>query len=511
MRLSGISRRVVRLHQQAGWHGEVAHLGGEAHVAHHRAADEAHLPPVRRRRVEHLLHPVHVAGEAGDDDPRARPVEHAVEHRPDLALGDHEPGLVGVGGIDEEQVDALVAQPGEPGEVGEPTVEGQLVELDVAGVQHQARGRADGDGQRVRDGVVDREVLAVPAAVPQPTALLHLQQVRGEAVLPALGGDERQREAGADDGEVRALPQQERHRADVVFVAVGEHDRVDVVEAPLDGPEIGQDQVDARRVLGREEHAAVDDEQPPVVLEHRHVAADLADAAERHHAQAAFGQLGWRRGGQLRAVHLLRRRGDGPGLLLAAAGTAIGTFGTRQVGCDPSAREGDGEACGGQIGGDGAHLGVVGRGQGQARLADVEPDQAQRGLGEHHTAHPVHGPRHGQQRGVDLARAGVLARFERRVQRAEAIGDDVPDDAHEARRPHGEPREVHRVVAGVVGEAGAARAPSPRAAGRRGRPSPPRCAGARRGAPTWPPRWRRRCAAGCRRASPGARWRRRRP
>ena len=248
------------------------------------------------------------------------PVEHAVEHRPDLALGDHEAGLVGVGGIDEEQVDALVAQPGEPGEVGEPTVEGQLVELDVAGVQHQARGRADGDGQRVRDGVVDREVLAVPAAVPQPAALLHLQQVRGEAVLPALGRDQRQREPGADDGEVRALPQQERHRADVVLVAVGEHDRVDVVEAVLDGPEVGQDQVDARarprpgRARRSRRRAAARRTRTPSCCGRSRRCRRARPRAGR------LGQLGWRRGGQLRAVHLLRRRAGRAGTAARGGG-----------------------------------------------------------------------------------------------------------------------------------------------------------------------------------------------
>ena len=73
-----------------------------------------------------------------------------------------------------------------------------------------------------------------------------LQQVRGQPVLPALGRDQGQREPGADDRQVRALPQQERHRADVVLVAVGQHQRVDVVQPVLDGPEVGQDQVDAR-------------------------------------------------------------------------------------------------------------------------------------------------------------------------------------------------------------------------------------------------------------------------
>ena len=79
----------------------------------------------------------------------------------------------------------------------------------------------------------------------------------------------------------RALAQQVRHRADVVLVAVGEHQRLDVVEPVPDRVEVGQDQVDAGVVLLGEQHPAVDDQQPAVVLEDGHVAADLAEAAER--------------------------------------------------------------------------------------------------------------------------------------------------------------------------------------------------------------------------------------
>ena len=56
-----------------------------------------------------------------------------------------------------------------------------------------------------------------------------------------------------------ALAQQVRHGADVVLVAVGQHQRVDVVEAVPDRVEVGQDQVDAGMVLLGEEHPAVDD------------------------------------------------------------------------------------------------------------------------------------------------------------------------------------------------------------------------------------------------------------
>ena len=79
-------------------------------------------------------------GEAGDDDPLL-----AVRGRPGRAPGRSrtsevvKPGHLGVGGVDHEQVDALLAEPGERAQVGDPAVERQLVHLEVAGVQHQCR------------------------------------------------------------------------------------------------------------------------------------------------------------------------------------------------------------------------------------------------------------------------------------------------------------------------------------------------------------------------------------
>ena len=64
----------------------------------------------------------------------------------------------------------------------------------------------------------------------------------------------------------------------------------DVVDAVPDRREVGEDDVDAGLVLLGEEDAAVDHQQLAGVLEHRHVAADLAEPAQRDHAQAALGQ-----------------------------------------------------------------------------------------------------------------------------------------------------------------------------------------------------------------------------
>ena len=218
-----------------------------------------------------------------------------------LALGHGEPGDLGVGRVDEEEVDPLLAQAGERPQVGDPAVERELVHLEVAGVQHEARCRADRDGEPVGDRVVDRDELAVERAEPAAHALLHLDGDRGDAVLGELGLEEGEREARADDGDVGALAQEVRHPADVVLVTVGQHDGVDGVEAVPDPREVGEDDVDPRLVLVGEEHPAVDDEQPPGVLEDRHVAADLAEAAERDDPQTVAGE-----GGQLTAAAAAR-------------------------------------------------------------------------------------------------------------------------------------------------------------------------------------------------------------
>ena len=123
-----------------------------------------------------------------------------------------------------------------------------------------------------------------------PVALGDLHGDRGDPVLVELGRDEGQGQPGPDDGDVGTLTQQVGHPADVVLVAVGEHDGVDAVQPVPDPGEVGEDQVDAGLVLLGEEHPAVDDEQPAGVLEDGHVAADLAQPAQRDHTQSLGGQ-----------------------------------------------------------------------------------------------------------------------------------------------------------------------------------------------------------------------------
>jgi hypothetical protein len=75
-------------------------------------------------------------------------------------------------------------------------------------------------------------------------------------------------------------------------MAVGEDDRVDLVKPLPDPAEVGQDHVHARLVLLREQHPAVHYQESAAVLEHSHVAADLAEAAESDYAQGAVSESG---------------------------------------------------------------------------------------------------------------------------------------------------------------------------------------------------------------------------
>ena len=174
--------------------------------------------------------------------------------------GRHDPGNLGVGGVGHEQVDALGAEPRDPAEVGQPPVQRQLVHFEVAGVQDHARAGPDGDRERVRDRVVDRQELAVerPERLPRPGA--DLDGLRGDPVLDELAADQAEGQPGPDQRDVRPRPQQVRDGPDVVLVGAGYDHGLDEVVAALQAGEVGQDQVHPGLVGLGEQHAAVHDD-----------------------------------------------------------------------------------------------------------------------------------------------------------------------------------------------------------------------------------------------------------
>ena len=116
-----------------------------------------------------------------------------------------------------------------------------------------------------------------------------LQRRVAELVLVELGADHADRQQAAVDHRRHAdLAQHVGQRPDVVLVAVGEDDRLDVVGAVAQVGEVGQDEVDAEHLGGREHQAGVDDDDPAAVLDHGHVLADLAQSPEREAREACW-------------------------------------------------------------------------------------------------------------------------------------------------------------------------------------------------------------------------------
>ena len=165
-----------------------------------------------------------------------------------------------------------------------------MVELEVAGVDDDADRRPEGDAHRVGDRVADPE--RDDPERPDLELVARLERdhrVVVELVLLDLVAEQAAGERRGVDRHARELRQHVRQRADVVLVGVGDDERLDVGLALLEVRDVGDDEVDPEHLLVGEHEPAVDDDDVVAVLEHVHVLADLADAAERDDSKGKVG------------------------------------------------------------------------------------------------------------------------------------------------------------------------------------------------------------------------------
>ena len=262
---------------------QVSQLQGHLGVVGHAAAAHCHLAAVLHRQVDDLLDAVEVGGEGGDDDALfVRPAEQVRKALGHLLLGGGEAGALGVGGIAQQRQHALGAVLREGGQVGGPAGEGGVVHLEVAGLDDDARRALDGEGHRVGDGVVHMDGVDGKAAQLElaPGGDLHQLGAAQQAVLFQLVLDEADGEPGGIHRQVHLL-EQVGQRADVVLVAVGDDDALDLVFILRHIGEVGDDQVHAEHVAVREDEAAVHHEHVALALVQGDVLAHFAKAAQR--------------------------------------------------------------------------------------------------------------------------------------------------------------------------------------------------------------------------------------
>ena len=261
---------------------KVAQLPGELHVLHHAPPHQGDLPVEPGRRVHHLLHPMEVAGEGGNDDaPRPVLPEEPVDGAGQSVLRLGETGALHIGGVRQQKEDALLPFLREGGIIGQPAVDGGGVELEVSGVDHGPHGSLDGQGETVGDGMAHGDEPYREGAHLHPLSRPHLPVVGGEGGGP-LGelvphhaeGELRPVERSGDFREDEGKP------PDMVFVAVGDDDAHDLLFSLFKIGDVGDDEVNAEHLVVGEHEPAVHDENRIVVLEGKHVFPHFPQAAQ---------------------------------------------------------------------------------------------------------------------------------------------------------------------------------------------------------------------------------------
>jgi hypothetical protein len=282
--------QLVRPDQRLLRHLDVAEVPGDVHVLAHRAADHANLATDVDGDVDRLLHPVDVGGERGDEDAAGTGRDQLAEGLADEPLRAGHTGPLRVRRVAQEEVDAAVADLGQPSDVSAQAVHRGVVDLVVPGVEDAPARAVDDDRDRVGDRMRDPDELG--AERPQlhgPAVWIRLTQLHRaqQSVLVELRLDQAERQAGGPDLLHACLAEQVRERADVVLVPVREQHRAYRPLAVDQVREVGQDQVDAEVLVAREREACIDHDGLAAGLEHGHVLADLAESAERDDSGAS--------------------------------------------------------------------------------------------------------------------------------------------------------------------------------------------------------------------------------
>ena len=266
---------------------DVPQRAADADVLAHRASHQRDLAPERGGRVHHLLHAMDVGRKTRDDHAPRSVRERLLQVRADPALRRRETRTVRVGRVAAQQQDPVAPQFGQPRDVSRQPVDRGLVELVVPRQQH--RPQLGGERHRTRVGNRMSHVHELELERAERDALAWadvLQRGVAQTVLVELGARHRDRQPPAVDRRpVLELAQHPRQRAQVILVPVGDHDRLDVLGALAQVGEVREHQVDPQHLGGREPQPRVDDDDPAVVLDDRHVLADLAQAAERQDPQ----------------------------------------------------------------------------------------------------------------------------------------------------------------------------------------------------------------------------------
>src|SRR5581483_10410626 len=269
--------------QRVGRQIEIAELGGDLGVVDHTAAAQNQSASGAFRNVGDLLDARDVGRKRRDEDLSMAPLEDRFQISPDLALRRRVAFALDVGRVREQQQHAFFAVGGEFLKVEVFAAHRRLIDLEIAGVDHDAGRRLDRERQAVHQAVRDADAFEFERAELPRLVGGDLAQIgrRLQAMLLDFIFQEREGQARAENGRVDLL-QDIGQRADVVLVRVREHDAAQRAFSLEQVADIGDDESDAEEIGAGEHQAAVDRDRLAAVFQQQHVEPEFAEAAERY-------------------------------------------------------------------------------------------------------------------------------------------------------------------------------------------------------------------------------------
>ncbi len=265
---------------------EVAQIFGDLRRVVHRAADESHFAPVLLSQFHRQADAVNGRRKAGNKQPPLGMREHFVKLPPHRALTGRVALAFNVGRILKQRQHALFSVFGEGVQIKKMVIGGRGIDLEVAGMNDHAQRRVNRERDAIHQTVRHPNGMNGECTDLKALASTNLAQVGifEQPVLVKFVFHVGQRELGAPDRHVK-LGENPGQSADVIFVAVSEHDPAHPLPVFDEIGNIGNHDVHAEQFsLG--EHQPGVDHNNVIAPAHGHaVHTELAEAAEGHNLQ----------------------------------------------------------------------------------------------------------------------------------------------------------------------------------------------------------------------------------
>src|SRR5229473_3261594 len=252
-------------------------------VVHHAAPDKGNLAVHSRSNVNDLLYSVNGGSEARENYAPGRRAAQLFNARNNRTFRRREARTLHVRGIAEEREHAFVAVLCERVKIERRAANRRLINLEIARVNDHAERRADRQRNAVHGAVRHGNKFNLERANLHQPAGNHFAQRRGfqQSRFIQAFFHQRQRESGSIHGNIE-VAQNVRQCADVIFMAVRQHDRAYLRAILLQIRNVRYYQIDAQQFRFWKHHARVDDEDVVGEPQRHHIHAEFAETAERN-------------------------------------------------------------------------------------------------------------------------------------------------------------------------------------------------------------------------------------